>query len=237
MRAAAYAHERGRGREFAHAGFGVQFAEGRALSEPDAIAEAAERAGLDPQAALEATTEQRVKDQLRRNTEEALTAGAFGVPTVVVGARPFWGDDRLDEAAARMREVAAGATPVLPHDEARAFAARWLPAWTGNDPERLASFYSEDAFYRDPAIPTGVRGREELTGYFGRLLARFPDWVWTNRDVTPFAGGFLNHWHASIPVGEQTVECDGVCTVHLRDGLIERNEVFFDRAELLAALG
>jgi hypothetical protein len=24
-------------------------------------------------------------------------------------------------------------------DEAREFAARWLPAWTGNDPLRLAS--------------------------------------------------------------------------------------------------
>lgn len=28
----------------------------------------------------------------------------------------------------------------------------------------------------------------------------------------------------------------GVCTVRLRDGLIERNQVFFDRAELLAAI-
>ena len=49
-------------------------------------------------------------------------------------------------------------------------------------------------------------------------------------------GGFLNHWHASIPVGDQTVECDGVCTVRLRDGLIEHNEVFFDRSELLLAI-
>ena len=39
--------------------------------------------------------------------------------------------------------------------EARAFAEQWLPAWTGNDPERLASFYSDDTFYLDPAIPAG----------------------------------------------------------------------------------
>jgi hypothetical protein len=31
--------------------------------------------------------------------------------------------------------------------EAKRFAEKWLPAWTGNDPEWLASFYSEDAFY------------------------------------------------------------------------------------------
>ena len=125
----------------------------------------------------------------------------------------------------------------LSKDEAAAFAERWLPAWTGNDPERLASFYAEDCFYCDPAIPDGVNGREALTAYFTRLLARFPDWVWTNTEVVPMEGGFLNVWHASIPMEEElTVECDGVCTVQLRDGLIARNMVYFDRSELLAAI-
>jgi hypothetical protein len=49
-------------------------------------------------------------------------------------------------------------------------------------------------------------------------------------------GGFLNHWHASVPVGETTIECDGVCTVEPRDGRIARNQVYFDRTELLAAM-
>jgi hypothetical protein len=124
----------------------------------------------------------------------------------------------------------------LTESEAREFAARWLPAWTGNDPERLAAFYTDDAFYSDPAVPEGVRGKEALLAYFSALLARFPDWVWTNTGSTPMEGGFLNHWHASIPVGGTVVECDGVCTVRLRDGLIERNEVFFDRSELLTAI-
>jgi len=48
--------------------------------------------------------------------------------------------------------------------------------------------------------------------------------------------GFLNLWHASIPVGEQIVESEGACTVQLRDGLIYANHVFFDRSELLKAL-
>lgn len=121
-------------------------------------------------------------------------------------------------------------------DEARAFAARWLPAWTGNDPARLVSFYTEDAFYADPAVPDGVRGREELLAYFSRLLARNPDWVWTHRGSVPLPDGFLNRWRASIPVGARSLEIDGVCTVQLRDGLIYRNEVFFDRSGLLQAL-
>jgi hypothetical protein len=120
--------------------------------------------------------------------------------------------------------------------EAKEFAASWLPAWTGNDPERLAGFYTDDAFYRDPAVPDGVRGKEALLAYFTALLGRFPDWEWTSTGATPIEGGFLNHWRATIPLGSTVIECDGVCTVKLRDGLIERNEVFFDRSELLAAI-
>jgi len=121
-------------------------------------------------------------------------------------------------------------------DEARAFAERWLPAWTGNHPERLAAFYSEDAFYSDPALPLGAKGRTELVAYFRRLLARNPDWVWSHTGSLPIADGFLNFWHASIPVGPAVVEADGVCTVQLREGLIYSNRVYFDRSELLRAL-
>jgi hypothetical protein len=124
----------------------------------------------------------------------------------------------------------------LTEDEAKAFASRWLPAWTGNDPERLASFYTEDCFYSDPAVPEGVQGKEALSRYFGALLARFPDWRWSNVRATPIRDGFLNHWHARIPVGSTVLECEGVCTVELRDGLIARNQVYFDRSELLAAI-
>jgi hypothetical protein len=124
----------------------------------------------------------------------------------------------------------------LDADEARRFAERWLPAWTGNDPERLVAFYSDDAYYADPAIPNGVSGRDELLAYFRKLLARYPQWVWTHRGSIPLADGFLNRWHASIPVGAAGIEVDGVCTVQLRSGLIYRNEVFFDRSALLAAV-
>jgi ketosteroid isomerase-like protein len=121
--------------------------------------------------------------------------------------------------------------------EAAAFAAEWLPAWTGNDPDRLLSFYTEDAFYRDPAVPQGISGRASLRRYLAALLAQNPDWVWTQAAATPLEGGFLNHWRARIPVGPRTIEAAGVCTVVLREGRIARNEVFFDRCELLAAWG
>ncbi len=120
--------------------------------------------------------------------------------------------------------------------EARAFAETWLLAWTGNQPERLVSFYAPDAFYCDPAIPVGVHGRDALLAYFTRLLALNPNWVWRHQGSIPIRDGFLNHWHASIPVGARVVDATGVCTVQLRAGLIYSNQVFFDRSELLEVL-
>ena len=126
---------------------------------------------------------------------------------------------------------------MMSKEEAREFASRWLPAWTGNHPEKLAAFYSEDAFYLDPAIPKGVKGKPELLAYFRKLLARNPSWVWTQLEGIPMEDGFLNKWLAKIPVGEKILEVIGVCFVQFDDqGLIKRNEVYFDRSELIATI-
>lgn len=120
-------------------------------------------------------------------------------------------------------------------EEAREFAERWLPAWTGNDPERLAEFYSDDVFYLDPGVPEGLSGKTALLEYFHKLLAHNPAWVWEQLEAIPMQDGFLNKWRALIPVGDSAVEAVGVCTVQFDNkGLIKRNEVYFDRSLLLA---
>ena len=117
---------------------------------------------------------------------------------------------------------------------AKRFADTWLPAWTGNDPERLASFYAEDALYLDPGVPLGVRGKPALVEYFRKLLGYNPNWVWTQLEAIPMEAGFLNKWLAVIPVGSSIVQVTGVCLVQLNEqGKIRRNEVYFDRAALL----
>lgn len=126
-------------------------------------------------------------------------------------------------------------TSMMTEEQAMEFARRWLPAWTGNDPERLAGYYSEDVLYLDPVVPDGIRGKHALLVYFRRLLARNPDWVWTQIEPIPMAGGFLNKWRAEIPVGAKTVTCVGVCFVQFDDaGKIRRNEVYFDRSEVVS---
>jgi hypothetical protein len=126
---------------------------------------------------------------------------------------------------------------MMTREQAKDFAAQWLPAWTGNQPEKLADFYSDDVFYLDPGIPNGVYGKAALLKYFQKLLAQNPKWVWTQIEGIPMEGGFLNKWNASIPVGAKTMECVGVCFVQFDDdGKICRNEVYFDRTSLIAEI-
>lgn len=125
----------------------------------------------------------------------------------------------------------------LSREEAAAFADRWLPAWTGNQPELLARFYSDDCYYQDDSIPEGASGQAALIQHFKKLLGANPNWVWTQIEAIPMERGFLNKWHASIPVGDKTVKCTGVCLVQLdSEGRINRNEVYFDRSELVAEI-
>ncbi|MCG8577020.1 MAG: hypothetical protein MI810_19220 [Flavobacteriales bacterium] len=121
--------------------------------------------------------------------------------------------------------------------EAQKFASRWLPAWTGNKPLELASYYSDDCFYMDAGCPEGIRGKTDLIAYFTRLLNQNPNWIWEQIEAIPMQGGFLNKWKASIPVASKTVVCIGVCLVQFDEkGKIKRNEVYFDRTELVAEI-
>jgi 2-hydroxychromene-2-carboxylate isomerase len=102
LRAALVAEEHGRLREFSFAAFAENFVHGRGIREPDALAQAAEVAGVDTAAIRDGIERPEIKDRLREATEAALAAGVIGVPTALVDGEPFWGDDRLEEAAARL---------------------------------------------------------------------------------------------------------------------------------------
>jgi 2-hydroxychromene-2-carboxylate isomerase len=103
IRAAVYAKESGRVVSFSLAAFRQAFAAGRDLSDVDNVLLAAAACELHPNAVLKGIETRSVKDALRRATEEAIGRGVEGVPTVALGDKLFWGDDRLEEAAAAAR--------------------------------------------------------------------------------------------------------------------------------------
>ncbi|HEL3257935.1 TPA: 2-hydroxychromene-2-carboxylate isomerase [Stenotrophomonas maltophilia] len=65
--------------------------DGNAADSPDALREPAAQLGIDDVAS--AIADPAVKEQLRRNTEAAISAGVFGVPTLAIDEELFWGND------------------------------------------------------------------------------------------------------------------------------------------------
>jgi len=57
---------------------------------------------LHPNAVLKGLESRTVKDGLRAATDGAADRGVTGVPSVVIAGEVFWGDDRLEEAAAAL---------------------------------------------------------------------------------------------------------------------------------------
>jgi 2-hydroxychromene-2-carboxylate isomerase len=104
-RAMTFAEREGALRQFTLTAMRVAFLEGGDLGEQRVIDTVARRVGLDPRALAREIGRQEVKDALRGSNDEALSLGVFGVPTVVVGAELFWGDDRLGQAAAAAANV------------------------------------------------------------------------------------------------------------------------------------
>jgi 2-hydroxychromene-2-carboxylate isomerase len=62
---------------------------------PEVIRASLAEAGLDADRLLAAAQTQEVKDQLMRNTSEAVDRGVFGSPSFFVGKELFFGKDRL----------------------------------------------------------------------------------------------------------------------------------------------
>jgi len=76
--------------------------DGHAGDDAQALAPLLARLGLAP----EAIATEPVKQALRANTDTALAAGVFGVPTLQVGDALFWGNDAHDFALAALADPA-----------------------------------------------------------------------------------------------------------------------------------
>lgn len=102
LRAATFAVEIGKVVSFSLAAFRQMFNAGRGLQELDTVLLAAAACEIHPNALKQAVERQAIKDRLKQATDEAIERGVTGVPTVAVNGRLFWGDDRLEDAAAAL---------------------------------------------------------------------------------------------------------------------------------------
>ena len=82
-------------RKFADAAFHAYFGEGTDITEAETVADIAEPLGVDRDALLTAVQDPAIKERLKIETTQALEAGVFGSPFVIIDGEPFWGSDRL----------------------------------------------------------------------------------------------------------------------------------------------
>jgi 2-hydroxychromene-2-carboxylate isomerase len=87
--------------------FAATWGGGAGVETPERVAAIASGIGLDGDALVAAAATPAIKDRLRRQTDEAIAAGAFGVPSMFVGGELFWGIDALPNLEQCMR----GETP------------------------------------------------------------------------------------------------------------------------------
>jgi 2-hydroxychromene-2-carboxylate isomerase len=158
--------------------FAATWARELAIDDPVVVEGTADEAGLDGKVLVAAAGEPEAKARLRRQTELAIGAGVFGVPTMIVDEELFWGYDDFPflegflagrdpidaEAAKAWRRPSRPSAMRRQHRERRALRLSHvnLPA---RDPDALVRWYAERL---------GLEGRGHFVRGPGTLIAFEP---------------------------------------------------------------
>jgi ketosteroid isomerase-like protein len=117
------------------------------------------------------------------------------------------------------------------------YNARWLRAWTEKDVDRLLTFYAPTTVYKDPQVPAGLRGHEQLRAYLTKLFAETPPMRYEPDETWATHDGYCGRWICTIegPDGTKSY-MRGFDLVVLKGDQIVLNEVYTHTlAEALAA--
>ena len=76
--------------------FDAMFIDNKNLSEFDVLSEIIQQHALDLGNLMSKITENSIKEELKRNTDDAISRDVFGAPTFFIEDEMFFGNDRLD---------------------------------------------------------------------------------------------------------------------------------------------
>ena len=78
--------------------FNAIWKDGLNMNDQTVINKVMKNIDLNPEIFLAKIADQKIKDKLRKLTDDALKKGIFGAPTFLVNKKIFWGQDRLSYA-------------------------------------------------------------------------------------------------------------------------------------------
>ncbi len=98
LKGALVALDEQRFREYHYPAYRARWVDGDDVSEPAVIHRLLKQAGLDADACLERARSPELDQKLSAVTENAMTLGVFGIPTIVVADHVIWGNDQFEMA-------------------------------------------------------------------------------------------------------------------------------------------
>jgi 2-hydroxychromene-2-carboxylate isomerase len=102
---AAHAADVGRVREFVLAASRAIWAQAVDVASDDGLRSVCETAGLDWAACVAALTDPALRARVDADTEAVAALGHWGVPILVFRGEPFWGQDRIEDLEAVLRDA------------------------------------------------------------------------------------------------------------------------------------
>ncbi|MFT4824090.1 MAG: 2-hydroxychromene-2-carboxylate isomerase [Halioglobus sp.] len=106
MRGTFFAEEQGVIVEYSQALFKAYWGDNRDISDDKVLQTIAESVGLNPTAYFAAITSPGYKDKLRSNTDELVSRGGYGSPTMFInGDQMYFGNDRLPLVEHRLKQL------------------------------------------------------------------------------------------------------------------------------------
>jgi 2-hydroxychromene-2-carboxylate isomerase len=96
MRSVLVAEKKGFSQNFINKVFDAIWKDGLNLNDTSIFEKLLKNLDINPKTFLTEATDLKIKDDLKRRTNNAYSKGIFGAPSFIINNKIFWGQDRID---------------------------------------------------------------------------------------------------------------------------------------------